>query len=320
MKIEFPSSCDSTRWLQAYRRGGFDLYSPQYGLRTIETRNQGNKPVHPERDTDRFLISFASNIQHSIALYREYSMKYHLAAVNSAPIESLYKHKPPYILESFISINADIIKYAKSEHCKSFLLDSGAFTFLNKGSNKAVNWDHYLENYANFINEHCIEHFFELDIYKLIGIAQTEQLRNRLITLTGKQPIPVWHKLLGKEYYLDLIKEFDYVALGGIAIKDIPKEHYKYFAWFIKKAESQGVDIHLLGWSPGRKALNLKPHSCDSARWIHDTRHAHLQRFDAHHLKYIRDRDVRLDPRKTNDIYDYAIQENVKYQRYLDTL
>ena len=62
----------------------------------------------------------------------------------------LKEHKIDYILESFYSIKEWQIPYIKK--CKMFLLDSGAFTFMNSNKGK-VDFDQYLKKYINFINK-----------------------------------------------------------------------------------------------------------------------------------------------------------------------
>lgn len=75
-------------------------------------------------------------------------------------------------------------------HCNSFLLDSGAFTFM-KGSNKEkVDWDRYVEEYAQFIKRNQIELFFELDIDSLVGINEVERLRKKIRDYSRKTAYP----------------------------------------------------------------------------------------------------------------------------------
>ena len=67
--------------------------------------------------------------------------------------------KIPYILESFFTIKSEktlnrIVKIDKEK----FLLDSGAFTFMNSYKGK-VDWDKYIDDYANFINKYDIKYF-----------------------------------------------------------------------------------------------------------------------------------------------------------------
>lgn len=113
------------------------------------------------------------------------------------------------------------------------MLDSGAFSYINGKNTNNVNWDEYIESYAEFINNHNIKLFMELDIDSVVGIKEVERLRNKLERLTNKQCIPVWHKSRGKDYWLKMIKEYDYVAIGGIVTKEIKPSEYKYFHWFI---------------------------------------------------------------------------------------
>lgn len=72
-----------------------------------------------------------------------------------------------YMLESFCYVTDWLIPVIKQ--CDFFLLDSGAFTFMNNSKN-AVDFDEYLTRYIDFINRHDIEYFFELDIDSIVGL------------------------------------------------------------------------------------------------------------------------------------------------------
>ena len=56
---------------------------------------------------------------------------------------------------------------------KGFLLDSGAFTFMTSLKGKSINWNEYVINYGNFVKQHDIKHFFELDIDPIVGLKDT---------------------------------------------------------------------------------------------------------------------------------------------------
>lgn len=88
------------------------------------------------------------------------------------------EHKNDYILESFYSIKEWQIQYIKE--CKMFLLDSGAFTFMNSNKGK-TDFNQYLKDYINFINKYDIKYFFELDIDSL---PKTEKERLKLMFLS----------------------------------------------------------------------------------------------------------------------------------------
>ena len=84
-------------------------------------------------------------------------MKIFLAGT-SVSEEVLKEHKVDYILESFYTIKKWQVPYIKK--CKMFLLDSGAFTFMN-GNKGKVDFNQYLNDYINFINKYDIKYFFE---------------------------------------------------------------------------------------------------------------------------------------------------------------
>lgn len=89
------------------------------------------------------------------------------------------------ILESYYYCRNNAFIPALIPHIKSFLLDSGAFTFMQ--GKAAVNWDSYVEEYAAYICKYNIDLFFELDIDAIVGLKEVERLRAKLEKLTGKE-------------------------------------------------------------------------------------------------------------------------------------
>ena len=184
------------------------------------------------------------------------------------------------ILESFYYLkkNPEFMKLVHS--FGSFLLDSGAFTFMSGSHKGAIDWDKYVEEYAAFINRHDVKLFFELDIDSIVGIKQVERLRDKLEDLTGKKPIPVWHKSRGKEYFIRMCEDYPYVALGGIVTKEIPREVYeKGFPWFIKTAHEHGAKIHGLGYTAIANLKKYRFDSVDSTAWLYGNRGGYLYKF-----------------------------------------
>lgn len=170
------------------------------------------------------------------------------------------------ILESFYYIRKGTLNCLKWINKQNFLLDSGAFTFLKHA--KKVNFDEYLANYARFINENNVELFFELDIDAIVGLEKVEEYRRRLEELTGKKPIPVWHKSRGKEYFVKMCQEYPYVAIGGYVLKEMPKSILEgLFPWFIKTAHSNNAKIHVLGYTSIPNLWKFNIDSVDSNRW-----------------------------------------------------
>lgn len=185
------------------------------------------------------------------------------------------------VLESYYYLRKNKEFMAIVRHFGSFLLDSGAFTFMSGSHKGAIDWDEYVESYAAFINKYDVRLFFELDIDSVVGIAEVERLRFKLEKLTGKKPIPVWHKNRGKEYFIKMCENYPYVALGGIVTKEIPRQlDEKGFPWFIKTAHSHGCKIHGLGYTNVANLHRYHFDSVDSTAWLYGNRGGYLYKFN----------------------------------------
>lgn len=185
------------------------------------------------------------------------------------------------ILESFYYLRKIEKFMTLVKHFGSFLLDSGAFTFMSGSHKGGINWDEYVEEYAAFINRWNVQLFFELDIDSVVGLTEVERLREKLEALTGKKPIPVWHRNRGKEYFIKMCENYPYVALGGIVTKEIDRKKYETaFPWFIKTAHYHKCKIHGLGYTT---VANLKKYhfdSVDSTAWLYGNRGGYLYKFN----------------------------------------
>lgn len=166
--------------------------------------------------------------------------------------------RPHYILESFMDLRTksktteEYIRWCLT--ADDFLLDSGAFAFMNKASKtkdfSTADLQQYIKDYAAFINKWDIQNFFEMDLDCVIGYEKVKKVRAWLERKTGKKPIPVWHISRGIDDFHEMCKEYKYVAIGGIASKEFPrKEHYK-FQELCDIAHSYGCKIHGLGYLP----------------------------------------------------------------------
>lgn len=222
------------------------------------------------------------------------------------------------VLESFFYIknNKKFPVLYRRGIFKKILLDSGAFTFLSK-SQSNVNWDRYIEEYAEFINKYNIDLFFELDIDTIVGLDRVEKMRDKLESLTGKKPIPVWHKNRGKDYFVEMCKKYPYVALGGYVIKEIPSKIFEtYFPWFIKTAHQHGAKIHGLGYTRTEKLKQFHFDSIDSTSWLHGNIGGYIFKFDFQKGfmgKEKRDTKTRV---KGNVAAIYNFNEWLKFQDY----
>lgn len=219
-----------------------------------------------------------------------------------------------YVLESFFYVDEKYMSYYLSRDI--FILDSGAFTFLNSAKT-SVNWDAYVAKYVDFINRYDIRFFFEMDIDKIVGLPKVEQYRSFIERETGKRCIPVWHKSRGLAYWHYLCRNYDYVAIGGIAIKDIPQKDHKYFREFTRIAKQWGAKVHGLGCT----SADCEKHgffSVDSSSWGAGGRFGQLHMFNGKRIEIIRPSGKRAKDYLQLDRHNFI--EWCAYQRYLDKL
>lgn len=190
------------------------------------------------------------------------------------------------MLESFYYV-ADW-QTAIIHHLKSFLLDSGAYTFAYnpKNSGVTIDWDEYLDRYAAYIAENDVSLFFELDIDPIVGHEMVCQMRARLEALTGRQCIPVWHRSRGWDEWLRLCDEYPYVAIGGLATKEAPliEPHIRRMT---KEAHRRGAMVHGLGYTRLEKLPMTGLDSVDSTAWQYGNRGGYLYQWDGRTMQKV---------------------------------
>lgn len=197
---------------------------------------------------------------------------------------------------------------------ESFMLDSGAFSFMQNTSID-LDWDEYVDKYADFIVQNKTDLFFELDIDSVVGYDKVQMLRHRLEEKTKKRCIPVWHRNRGKEEFIKMCKSYPYVAIGGIVAGEIRKEEYKYFKWFIDTAHKEGAKIHGLGFTDLELLDKYHFDSVDSSSWLSGGRYGTIYSFTGKTLKFSRPpKGKRVAHYKKAD--DHNLKEWYKYQKY----
>lgn len=227
--------------------------------------------------------------------------------------KTIQKYKP-YILESFYYADEDTERLLPL--FGDFLLDSGAFTFMQNSSSH-VEWEEYIERYAAFIKKNKIQKYFELDIDSVVGYEKVLQYRNKLEALVGWPCIPVWHKSRGMQEYKKMCDEYDYVAIGGIVTGEITKDKYRAFPVMISEAHKRKAKVHGLGFTNLTLLPKIHFDSVDSTAWTTGNRFGFVYRFDGKTMQKVdAPKGKRLaDPRKVA-LINYT--EWIKFQRYAE--
>lgn len=226
----------------------------------------------------------------------------------------LLKNHKPYILESFYYADDDTERLLPL--FGDFLLDSGAFTFM-QSSKKAVKWEEYIEQYADFINKNNIQKYFELDIDSVVGYDKVLEYRKRLEKLTNKPVIPVWHKSRGIDNFKSMCDEYSYVAIGGIVSKEIKPEQYIAFPQMISYAHKRKAKIHGLGFTSLEWLPKCHFDSVDSTAWTTGNRFGFVYQFNGKTMiKHDVPKGKRLADSRKVALINYT--EWIKFQKYAE--
>lgn len=231
---------------------------------------------------------------------------------NYGDLISKYK---PCRLESFYYADRHLEKMIPLY--SDFLLDSGAFTFLSNRSNHC-DWNDYLQRYADFINRNKIDKYFELDIDSVVGYPEVLRLRDKLESLTNRKCIPVWHKGRGYKDFLDTCEKYNYVAIGGVVIKEIKPPQYVAFKRMLADAAARKCKVHGLGFTRLTLLHEYPFHSVDSSAWTTGNRFGHAYWFDGMTLRKVNAPPGKrvADPKRLA-MHNY--EEWCKYASYVET-
>ena len=149
------------------------------------------------------------------------------------------------------------------------MVDSGGYQ-LQSGTDtlRNINAEHYclwleleLKNYPDL-------QYMNLDIK---GNDEQSVKNLHYMEKNGLHPIPVWHGTTwdGENYYLDYYcSNYEYVAIGGMVVRDRELNLYKMFQYINQKYPT--VKFHLLGIGSRLSSIinYLIPYSTDASSWM----------------------------------------------------
>ena len=251
-------------------------------------------------------------------------MKVYLAGISGVRkqlLEDRVDLSQLFVLESYFSMQKWFVPLI--HRFGSFLLDSGAFTFMSDAKKHGeVDWENYADQYADFTRENQIKLYFELDIDVIVGLPEVERLRQRIEKRVGWKSIPVWHVSRGKDKFLEIATDYPYIAFGGIITDGVStKTLEKYMPWFINEAHKRRAKIHGLGYTNLKGLTKLRFDSVDSTTWTMGGRYGQVMQYkNGTIIKHdsvksgVKVRSVK----DTSEVTFHNFLEWVKFQRYAE--
>ncbi|MDI7818500.1 hypothetical protein QMM58_19270 [Clostridioides difficile] len=233
--------------------------------------------------------------------------------------KTIEKCKPLYILETFFNKEKACLEAMNIVGNENFLLDSGAFSFMNGTEISKEEMENYIDRYIKFIKDYNIKYFFEVDVDVIFGLEQVEKWTKKIESEVGRQCIPVWHKSRGVEYWKKLCATYKYIAVGGFAINDIKKQEYPLIQKMVEYAYQKGVKVHGLGFTKTKILKSFKFYSVDSSSWtIGASIGQQLYTFkngDIHIRRLEKEGNKKTDLKK---LVAHSMCEWVKYQKFMN--
>jgi len=154
---------------------------------------------------------------------------------------------------------------------KNVMVDSGAFSFMSGAETKIGKGDiqKFVEGYGKWLkdNKGYYDFFEEMDLDFLFPMDVIEGWRKFLEECAGQKSIPVWHINRGLDYWEQMVKDYDYVAIGGMVTGEIT-EMEKYAPFLIDIAHKNNCKVHGLGYTKTRLLKYIPWDSVDSSTWI----------------------------------------------------
>jgi hypothetical protein len=192
--------------------------------------------------------------------------------------------------------------FADCDPMPRIFLDSGAFSAATKGVKIDVG------EYAAYIERNLphIEVYANLDV---IGDHKRTRANQRYLEKRGLHPLSVFHAHEPWEVLRDLVGQYAYIGLGGIAIKRTQR-----FAPWIKQCFGVAGDTKLHGFGVSNwMLLRAFPwHSVDHTSWGSGFRFGAIPVFDSRRGCFVkvdlRDRETAW--RHSRLLYDYGFSPN----------
>ena len=222
-----------------------------------------------------------------------------------------------YGLYSYFYARKDKTLLNSMHRWKGFILDSGIFTYLNGLDGSKVDWNKYVDDYADFVRENKVKNYVEVDVDRLVGLAGVEKLRERLENRVGWKCIPVWHMNRGYDKWLEICRNYDYVCFGAFITDGLKPSKYNAIKKFLYDAKKENCKVHGLGMTSFQWLKELKFHSVDSSSWNSGHRFGNVHQFTYDRIK-IHQKPKNLKFKDYRIVARHNLNQWTKFVEYAD--
>jgi hypothetical protein len=218
-------------------------------------------------------------------------------------VRALAPVRAPLLLSFFYFRRVDIADlFAGCDPMPEVFLDSGAFTASTRSERIDIG------EYAAYI-ERNLDHIALYANLDVIGDHERTWANQQYLEHRGLHPLPVFHAGSPTEVLRDLVAEYDFIGLGGIAIKKTAR-----FAPWIKRCfELTGeTKLHGFGVSNWFLLRSFGWFSIDHTSWGQGFRYGCIPVFDPRRGAFLKVnlRDRQTAWRHSRLLYEYGFSPN----------
>ena len=154
------------------------------------------------------------------------------------------------------------------------IMDSGGYTLRKNNTSFDIS------TYINFLNRNKVKLAFNLDTN---DFEETRRNQKILDKETKTKIIPIYHYsdfIDHRNFLNELVAEYDYIAVGGVAGKNLNrKKKTNFFNYTFSKTQNK-VKVHGLGVNALTELGKYPFYSVDGTSWLSPARFRSMSKFD----------------------------------------
>ena len=114
-----------------------------------------------------------------------------------------------------------------------------------------------------------------------------------------------------------MVKEYSYVAIGGIVTKEIKRKEHDIFLPLLRIAKANNCKVHGLGYTNLKNLKKYPFYSVDSTSWLSGNRFGQAYLFDGRELTQAQ-KTKKGQRAKTNEIAWHNFKQWYLFSKYAD--
>lgn len=224
------------------------------------------------------------------------------------------------ILGSFFEANnnkKNIDAFFNNKYAKLRFIDSGAYSAFTRGIE--INIDDYIDFITEYINKDMI--YANLDI---IGDWEATEKNQRYMESKGLNPLPTFHYGTPLDKLKEMIKEYDYIALGGLVPLALQRKKLQNWLDVCFSIIKTDCKVHGFGVNSFYLWKRYPFFSVDATSWLMGEKFRRVIYFEGNELKIAhkksKDKNIRTVKSHIDKYYEQSEANILTYIKLADKI